>query len=136
MAGNMNIQQLAKSLNIKIAIQILNFLFYSCSKFEPITGSSYVFFFDQCLNAAHPKCWQKSSFSAFFCPKKMRKKGTNLLQNLAKKRFFKFAPKRWSNVLFPKLQCFTTFYRQKRVFKRENLLNLGIKHSTSVLVQT
>ena len=34
------------------------------------------------------------------------------------------------------LQCFTTFYRQKRVFIGENLLNLGIKHSTSVLVQT
>ena len=44
------------------------------------------------------------------------KKVTHLLQNLAKNVFFKFAPKRWSIVLFPTL--------------KENLLKLGIKHST------
>ena len=32
--------------------------------------------------------------------------------------------------------CSFLYFRQKRVFKRENLLNLGKKHSTSVLVQT
>ena len=31
---------------------------------------------------------------------------------------------------------FTTFYRQKWVLIREILLNLGINHSTSILVQT
>ena len=33
-------------------------------------------------------------------------KVTNLLQNLAKNGFFKFAPKHWSSVLFPTLDYF------------------------------
>ena len=41
----------------------------------------YVVYFEQCLGAAQE-----------------RKKARNLLQNLAKNGFFKFAPKRWSKV--------------------------------------
>ena len=37
---------------------------------------------------------------------KKRQKVTNLVQNLAKKEFFKFAPKHWSSVLFPDLTGF------------------------------
>ena len=41
-------------------------------------------------------------FQRFLCKiAEKRKKVTNLLQNLAKNSFFKFAPKRWSSVLFP-----------------------------------
>ena len=36
---------------------------------------------------------------------KKHKKVTNLQQNLAKKGFFKFAPKRWSNVIDPTLSA-------------------------------
>ena len=41
-------------------------------------------------------------FPHFLCKKAEKcKKGTNLLQKWAKNWFLKFAPKRWSNVLFP-----------------------------------
>ena len=55
-----------------------------------------VVYLDQRLDAAHPKWWTKSSFSAFFCAIKLKKlkKVTILVKNLAKD--FKFAPKRWS----------------------------------------
>ena len=62
----------------------------------------YVVNFDQHLVAVHPKRRLKKLFSAFFFAKKLKnaKKVTNLVQNLAKKLNFKFAPKCWSTVLF------------------------------------
>ena len=45
---------------------------------------------------------------SIFNSKKL-KKARNLQQNLAKITFFKFAPKRWSTVLFPKNELFPCF---------------------------
>ena len=55
-----------------------------------------VVYFDQRLCAAHPKRWSKQSFSAFFLQKSKK-----IVANFCKKHFFKFAPERWSTVLFP-----------------------------------
>ena len=50
-----------------------------------------------------PQTLVKICFFNIFNGKKLKKgeKAKNLLQNLAKYRVFKFAPKRWSSVLFP-----------------------------------
>ena len=60
-----------------------------------------------------------------FCDKKIKKfkKAPNLIQKLAKKMFFKLAPKRWLKVLFPKKLLFHIFSTK--------MLNMTI--STSVL---
>ena len=84
------------------------------------------------FDAAHSKCWSKSQFLMFLMPKLKKKKKQEICykilmagrriefgyktfkslilqmdtQILAKNVFFKFAPKRWSSVLFPEKNLF------------------------------
>ena len=51
-----------------------------------------------------PNAGRNSHFQCFLCKK--AKKARNLKQNFAKNTFFKFAPERWSTVLFPKKSFF------------------------------
>ena len=50
----------------------------------PLKVCLCVVYFDQCLSAAHPKRWSKSSFLMFLTPKSLKKekKARNLQQNL------------------------------------------------------
>ena len=57
------------------------------------------------LKLAHFKRWSKYAILTFLLAKS-KKKTRNLQQNFAKTRFFKFAPKCWSTVLFPKNLAF------------------------------
>ena len=61
-------------------------------------------YFNQQLGAAHPKRWLKYTFLTLLTTKsKKGQKSKKLAAKFSKKNcFFKFAPKRWSNVLFPK----------------------------------
>ena len=63
-----------------------------------------VVYFNQQLGAAHPKRWLKYTFLTLLTTKsKKGQKSKKLAAKFSKKNcFFKFAPKRWSNVLFPK----------------------------------
>ena len=62
-----------------------------------------------------PNAGQNLNFQHFFAKKaeKMQKKVVNLQQNLAKKRFFKFAPIGWPSVLFPDKGGFLFFSGNK-----------------------
>ena len=66
------------------------------------SDTSHVVYFDQRLSAAHPKCWSKLSFSAFFVLKckKMQKSSKFWLKLSKKNRCFELAPKPWSSVLY------------------------------------
>ena len=69
----------------------------------------------------NPNTGRNSHFQHFVAKKlKNAKKVTNLQQNLAKNGFFKFAPKCWSSVLFPKKQLFLS--KKKLLFTYESLL--------------
>ena len=60
-------------------------------------------------------------FQRFLCKiAEKRNKVTNLLQNLAKNCFFKFAPKHWSSVLFPDLTGFLSPSEGKKLKNAEN----------------
>ena len=64
-----------------------------------------VVYFDQHLGAAHSECWPKYVFSRFF------------VQKLAKKYFFKFAPRSWLREGFtPINQKMTQIYRISHLF--------------------
>ena len=54
-------------------------------------------YFNQHMGAVYSNCWLKYAFSMFFEQKSWKKeeKVTDLMQNLAKNYFFKFAPERW-----------------------------------------
>ena len=68
---------------------------------------TYTYYFKSAVRL-HLKHWSKYSFSAFFVLKaKKHKKVKNLVP---KNGFFKFAPKCWSRVLFPKKQIFSCFH--------------------------
>ena len=54
-------------------------------------GLSYIL---TLIFAQHSKRWSKSAFSMFYMPKKLKKNSRNLVQNLAKNGFCKFAPER------------------------------------------
>ena len=64
-----------------------------------------VVYFDQHLGATHSKCWSKKSFSAFL-PQKPLKKQEICSKFQQKTGIFKFAPERWSTVLFSKKRFF------------------------------
>ena len=66
------------------------------SKLKPVV------YLDQLLGAAHSKCWSKYAFQSF-CARNLKKevKARNLMQNLEKNGFSKFAPECWSRDLVP-----------------------------------
>ena len=88
---------------------------------QPVLRTALVAYFNKPLGPAHSKHWSKFAFSMFF---ELRSwKNGRKSKKFSKKRVYKFAPKRWSNVLFPE---------KKQFFSGENMC----QHSTSVLVQT
>ena len=76
-----------------------------------------VVYFDQCLGAAPS---QNFHFQRFLCKRaeKRFKKSNKFAAKINKNFFFKFAPKRWSIVLFPTLTGFLSLSEVKTFDQR------------------